>query len=117
RTARSAGRSRLAEGDAIAAKDLDQLPRQKNVFAKAYEIAAAFTYPVIVSMRFFDDRVECSIGSFIVVNDEGWVITAAHLIEPASAHQRHQKEIAARAVQVRAIEEGPGTPAGKAKRI
>ena len=87
------------------------------MFAKAYEIAAAFTYPVIVSMRFFDDTVRCSLGSFIVVNDEGWAITAAHVIEPASAYRQHQQEIAARALRVRTIEEGPGTPAGKAKRI
>jgi Trypsin-like peptidase domain len=87
------------------------------MFAKAYEIAAAFTYPVIVSMRFFDDTVQCSLASLIVVNDEGWVITAAHVIEPASLYQQHQPEIAARALQVSNIEEGPGTPAGKAKRI
>src|SRR5438094_4486680 len=87
------------------------------MFAKAYEIAAAFTYPVIVSTRFFDDTVQCSLASFIVVNDDGWVITAAHVIEPAFAYPQHQQEIAARALQVSEIERGPGTPAGKAKRI
>jgi S1-C subfamily serine protease len=87
------------------------------VFTNAFRIAAAFTHPVICSMRFFDDRVECSIGSFIVVNDEGWVITAAHLIEPAAVYQQHQQKIAAYASQVKEIERGPGTPAGKAKRI
>jgi hypothetical protein len=87
------------------------------VFTSAIRIAAAFTHPVICSMRFVDDRVECSIGSFIVVNDEGWVITAAHLIEPAAVYRQHQEAIAAHASQVTEIERGPGTPAGKAKRI
>jgi Trypsin-like peptidase domain len=87
------------------------------MFVKAYEIAAAFTHPVIVSVRFFDDTVQCSLASFIVLNDEGWVITAAHVIEPASVYRQHQQKIAAHALHVRTIEEGPGTSTGKAKRI
>jgi hypothetical protein len=43
------------------------------MFSKAYEIASKFTHPVIVSMRFFDKTVESGLGSFIILNDEGWM--------------------------------------------
>jgi len=49
------------------------------MFAKAYEVAAKFTLPVIVSNRFYDETVTSSLGSFIMINDKGWIITVAHL--------------------------------------
>lgn len=75
------------------------------MFSKAYEIASKFTHPVIVSMRFFDKTVESGLGSFIVLNDEGWIVTAAHILDPAFGQQQHQKEIAAYEDQVKSIKE------------
>ena len=51
------------------------------MFAKAYKLASCFTQPIIISTRFFDKTVECGCGAFIVLNDEGWIITVAHLWE------------------------------------
>lgn len=65
------------------------------MFAKAYEIAASFTRPIIISMRFYDNSVECINGAFVVLNDEGWIITAAHLFEPYFAFKQHSKQVAA----------------------
>ena len=75
------------------------------MFAKAYEIATSFTRPVIVSMRFYDKSVKCSSGAFVVLNDEGWIITAAHLFEPYFALQQHSKELSAYTKQVVTIEQ------------
>ena len=75
------------------------------MFSKAYEIASKFTHPVIVSMRFFDKKVESGLGSFIILNDEGWIVTAAHILDPAFGQQQHVKEIAAFNDQVKVIKE------------
>jgi hypothetical protein len=63
------------------------------MFADAYEIAIKFTSPVIISMRYYDKTVTCHIGSSVLLNDEGWVITAAHLLKPYFEFLEHQKEI------------------------
>jgi hypothetical protein len=75
------------------------------MFSKAYEIASKFTHPVIVSIRFFDKTVEGGLGSFIILNDEGWIITAAHILAPAFGQQQHAKEITDYNNQVKAIKE------------
>jgi len=51
------------------------------MFAKAYELTSRFTLPVIVSNRFYDGTVTSGLGSFIVINDKGWILTVAHLFE------------------------------------
>ena len=64
------------------------------MFADAYKIASSFTQPVVISTRCFDKTVECGCGAFIVLNDEGWIITVAHFWESYFAFQHHTKEIA-----------------------
>jgi hypothetical protein len=63
------------------------------MFAKAYKLASCFTQPIVISSRFLDKTVECGCGAFIVLNDEGWIITVAHLWESFFAFQQHAKEI------------------------
>ena len=77
------------------------------MFAKAYNIASQFTHPVIVSLRFFDKTVDCLLGAFVVLNDEGWIVTVAHLLQPHLAFQQHAKEIANFSEQVSNIENNP----------
>jgi len=63
------------------------------MFADAFKLASCFTRPVIISTRYFDKTVECGCGAFIVINEEGWIITAAHIFESLLAHHQHAKEI------------------------
>lgn len=63
------------------------------MFANAYEKASAFTHPLIVSTRSFDGTVECGLGTFVVINSEGWALTVAHLLNTIPAHQQSTKEI------------------------
>ena len=51
------------------------------MFAKAYELASRFTLPVIVSNRFYDGTISCNLGSFVIINDKGWILTVAHIFE------------------------------------
>lgn len=50
------------------------------MFAKAMLVASRFTKPVIVLSRHADKSVHCSGGAFVVLNEEGWIVTAAHLL-------------------------------------
>lgn len=63
------------------------------MFADAYKLASCFTLPVVISERFFDKTVECGCGAFIVINDEGWIITVAHLWNSWFTFQKDTNEI------------------------
>jgi len=62
------------------------------MFSKAYEIASDYTQPVLISHRFQNGHIESGLGSFIIVNEEGWILTAAHLLEPINTFNKHVKE-------------------------
>jgi Trypsin-like peptidase domain len=57
------------------------------MFADALKTATAFTRPLVTSMRFFDQSVETSIGALVVLNDQGWIATAAHLWQPSRKYE------------------------------
>src|SRR5262249_28959249 len=59
-----------------------------TVFRKAYELVKEFTVPVVVSQRGHDGTVTCGVGAAVIVNDAGWIVTAAHILEPARAYGR-----------------------------
>ena len=51
------------------------------MFADAIETAGGFTRPLVVSTRTADAVVRCSIGTYVVLNSGGWVLTAAHMMD------------------------------------
>jgi hypothetical protein len=63
------------------------------MYKDAYDIARQFTHPLIVTLRFFDKTIEGGLGSFIILNDDGWLMTAAHNFGASFAFNQHQKEI------------------------
>ncbi|MEO5647926.1 MAG: serine protease [Chitinophagaceae bacterium] len=63
------------------------------MFSKGCAIAEVYTFPVLISHYFMDETVESSIASFVIINDEGWIITAAHVIDPIFLAQKHAVEI------------------------
>lgn len=62
------------------------------MFAEACKLAKEFTFPVISSIRLFDGTVSCSQGAFVPVNEDGWVLTTAHLWDRWWAFTKHQTE-------------------------
>lgn len=50
------------------------------MFSEAYKKAVVFTQPVIVSIAMATGEVMSSVATFVVINDEGWVMTAAHVL-------------------------------------
>jgi len=75
------------------------------MFADAYEKVSSFTHPLVVSTLHFDGTVNCSLGAFVFLNNEGWAITVAHQLGVAAAYKQHSKEIATFKHQVAAIEQ------------
>jgi len=63
------------------------------MFASACDLAGQFTFPLIISLRFFDGTTRCSLGSFIRINKEGWVITVAHVFELLLEQKIHNAEL------------------------
>jgi hypothetical protein len=49
------------------------------MFSHAISIATQYTRPVIVCKRLLNKQVSSGVASFIVLNDEGWILTAAPL--------------------------------------
>lgn len=70
------------------------------MFAAAYAKATVFTRPVIISVAHFDNSCAAKIGSFVVINDEGWIITAAHIVNDLMASEKAKAEHSAYLVQV-----------------
>ncbi|MDX1358639.1 MAG: serine protease [Clostridia bacterium] len=63
------------------------------MFADAYEKAEKFTYPVIISTRKQSGSVECGCAAFIIVNDDGWIISSAHIYSSYHFYKQHIEQI------------------------
>jgi hypothetical protein len=87
------------------------------VFRHAYELASEFTVPVVVSQRFHDGSVTCLVGTAVVLNDAGWLLTAAHMLWPLQQHAADRPEIEVFDQEAQRIEAGPGSESGKRKRL
>lgn len=51
------------------------------MFANAYRIAIRFTRPVIISRQPLVGDPTSAIAGFVVINPDGWIVTAAHVID------------------------------------
>src|SRR3989442_14999378 len=58
------------------------------MFARAVQVAQGFTRPLIVSTRLADGTVASGCAAFVVVNDEGWIVTAGHVMSELVAYQQ-----------------------------
>lgn len=63
------------------------------MFAKAYETAVKFTRPLIISERNETGGVKCRCGAFIILNDEGWILTAAHIFKAYLGNEKTKSQI------------------------
>jgi hypothetical protein len=75
------------------------------MFAQACEIARYYTAPVIVSTKTIDNKVDCSCGAFVFLNNEGWIITVAHLFESFIKWKADESEIVKYFQSIKEIEQ------------
>lgn len=60
------------------------------MFVEACEKMKKFTHPLVMSVVYADGRVTSSVGAYFFINREGWVITAAHVLDPIRVHAEDQ---------------------------
>jgi hypothetical protein len=51
------------------------------MFGAATAAVRGFTFPMVVGIRRWDHVVGSGVGTFVVLNDEGWIITANHIFD------------------------------------
>ena len=83
------------------------------MFSKAIAVAAEYTRPIVVSKRLKNRQVSSSMGTFIVVNKDGWILTAAHVVEDLILAAKHAKENEEYNKQVAIINADTSTSKGK----
>jgi hypothetical protein len=50
------------------------------MFQKAYAKARHFTKPVVISTRTVGGKARSDVGSYVVLNQDGWILTAFHVL-------------------------------------
>lgn len=65
------------------------------MFADALDRARVFTQPLIQSVRHFDHETRAGAAACVVLNRDGWIVTAAHVLDAFMAAQQHALEIQA----------------------
>ena len=85
------------------------------MFVEACRKASAFTRPLVVSIRHQDGRVVTDCSSFIVVNDDGWVISAGHVFDSFVKFQSDQNKIREINEINASRQDQPGAPSSEIK--
>lgn len=80
------------------------------MFATANSLARQFTHPMIVSARRRRGSVDTSVGAFIVLNRDGWIVTAAHVFGLASKATSDAPKVAEQAARIAALRADAAMP-------
>lgn len=64
------------------------------MFVKALRQVEQFTQPVIISTRYYSGEVVAGCGAFVIINKEGCILTASHIMEQLIVSQQHKMEMA-----------------------
>ena len=70
------------------------------MFTEAIARAGKFTIPVVISSRTVAGKCRCEIGAGVVVNSDGWVLTAAHVLALIRSQQEAVQAFRARPAAV-----------------
>lgn len=63
------------------------------MFSKSVGTALKYTRPVVGALRNVGGGVEAFFGTFIVLNKDGWVLTAAHIMRPAVLLEQQRSRV------------------------
>ena len=87
------------------------------MFVRAIEAVHPFTWPVVVSRRFWSGRLDAAVGTFVIVNPDGWFLTASHILELAIQAEEDGLAVAKHAAAVAGIRAAGVTPREEARRV
>ncbi len=86
------------------------------MFASAIEIAQQFTFPVIISTKRWSGDVEAGVGAFVILNADGWMATAGHIIHIGLKAADDAPKVAAHRAAIADAESDPKLSPGGRKR-
>ena len=86
------------------------------MFSDAYETVRHFVIPIVVSSRGGDGRCSAAIGTAIVVNREGWILTSAHILQMIEKQREAIRAWQAYRKQVRELESDAASGSAYRKR-
>jgi len=75
------------------------------LFRHACKIARGFTWPIVISRRMVSGRCSAVIGSCIVVNPQGWIVTAGHVLKECDKVANAGDQTHALRAEIAAIQE------------
>ena len=73
------------------------------MFRKACALARNFTWPVVISRRSVGGDCTAGIGTCVVINDDGWIVTAGHILAEIDKRTREEQQTRAAETQIRDI--------------
>src|SRR5450631_296262 len=73
------------------------------MFRKANAATRNFTWPIVLSTRNVSGVCSSSIATFVVINDGGWVVTAAHVLKAFDDAAKDVESVAAHQASVQSI--------------
>jgi hypothetical protein len=85
------------------------------MFAHAVSLASQYTRPIIISQRLENRAVSSGVATFVLLNKEGWALTAAHVLQDLGTAQLHKKERDDFLAAVQAINSNDKLSPGKRK--
>jgi hypothetical protein len=74
------------------------------MFAEAYGQASKFTFPVAISSCTIAGEVATGLAAFVILNGDGWVLTAAHIFDVWAKGGSDRTSIQARDAQLAAMD-------------
>jgi hypothetical protein len=77
------------------------------MFAQAITVVTSFTQPVIISKRLADGTVEAGCATFVIINRDGWILTAAHILQELFVAQQHRTERSQYETKIQEINSDP----------
>lgn len=77
------------------------------MFSAAVSYSARYTYPVVVSKRFNSGSIECGNASYVLLNDEGWGLTAGHVMQDSLLLSQQAASRIEQEAQIQRIESNP----------
>ena len=63
------------------------------MFAKANQIAKDYTLPIIISYKMYGGECYSGIGTYVIINEEGWFVTACHIIHQIKDFETGEPEM------------------------
>jgi hypothetical protein len=78
------------------------------MFASACSNAREYTFPIIISSRQVNGNCQTGIGTIVIINEEGWFVTAWHIVEGIKSLRNSVDEYNALIAKRKAIEDDLG---------